>query len=406
MLTRFSLLFQLRKSKSKRNGTAPIYLRIAVKDSVVELSSKKYISPSRWNADMQKVIGTSEEARAINSYLKTMEQQAFDAYHELVQHGVEITTANLKSKLLGEEVNRRNIIEIFREHNRKIAALVGKQYAELTLERYETSLKHTQAFIQSKYKVDDLDITKLDYEFIENYEFWLKSVRNCDHNTAMKYLGNFKKIVRICIKNGWLQKDPFFGFSFAMKEVKRSALTEEEIKQIADYKFGSDRVSRVRDIFLFSCYTGLAYADVKKLTRSEIQSGFNGKEWIFTSRKKTDTDTRVPLLPEAIEIVNKYKDDPECVNTNKVLPVLSNQKMNAYLKEIADLCGIRKKLTYHLARHTFATTITLSNGVPIETVSKMLGHKNLKTTQLYAKVLDLKVGADMDNLKKRRSKVD
>jgi integrase len=172
----------------------------------------------------------------------------------------------------------------------------------------------------------------------------------------------------------------------------------------ANQKFGSDRVSRVRDIFLFSCYTGLAYADVKKLTRSEIQTGFNGKEWIFTSRKKTNTDTRVPLLPEALAIIKKYRDDPECVNTYKVLPVLSNQKMNAYLKEIADLCGIRKKLTYHLARHTFATTITLSNGVPIETVSKMLGHKNLKTTQLYAKVLDLKVGADMDNLNIRRGK--
>jgi hypothetical protein len=192
MLTRFSLLFQLRKLKSKQNGTAPIYLRIAVKDSVVELSSKKYINPARWNAYTQKVIGNSEEARLINAYLKNMEQQAFQVYHELIQKGVEITTANLKSRLLGEEVDRRNIIEIFREHNMKVAALVGKQYAELTLERYETSLKHTQAFIQSKYGSDDLDITKLDYEFIENYEFWLKSVRNCDHNTAMKYLGNFK----------------------------------------------------------------------------------------------------------------------------------------------------------------------------------------------------------------------
>lgn len=347
MLTRFSLQFQLRKSKSKQNGTAPIYLRIAVKESVVELSSKKYINPSKWNADTQKVIGNSEEVRLINAYLKNMEQQAFQVYHELVQKGVEITTANLKSRLLGEEVNRRYIIEIFKEHNRKVAALVGKQYAELTLERYETSLKHTQAFILSKYGADDLDIIRLNYEFIENYEFWLKSVRNCDHNTAMKYLGNFKKIVRICIKNGWLQKDPFFGFSFAMREVKRSALTEDEIKQIVDHKFGSDRVSRVRDIFLFSCYTGLAYADIKKLTHSEIQTGFNGKEWIFTSRKKTDTDTRVPLLPEAIAIVNKYKADPECVSTNKVLPVLSNQKMNAHLKQIADLCGITKRLTYH-----------------------------------------------------------
>jgi site-specific recombinase XerD len=383
------------------NGTAPIYLRITVDEERVELSTRRFVLPAKWNSATQKVSGINEEAKMINTYLKTMEQEVFQAHRALIQENKAVTAATLKSRLSGLDITRHYIIDIFRDHNEKIKALIGKQYAPLTLERYETSLHHTQSFINWKYKTPDLDIVQLNYDFIENYAFWLKSVRNCDHNTTMKYLGNFKKIVRICIKKGWLQKDPFFGFSFTLHEVKRTALTEVEIKTIAGKTFGSERVGKVRDIFLFSCYTGLAYADVKKLTKSEIGKGANNQDWIFTSRKKTDTDSRIPLLPEAITILKKYEDDPECTHRGKVLPVLSNQKMNAYLKEIADLCEINKRLTYHLARHTFATTVTLSNGVPMETVSKMLGHKNLRTTQIYAKVLDLKVGADMESLRQR-----
>jgi site-specific recombinase XerD len=217
----------------------------------------------------------------------------------------------------------------------------------------------------------------------------------------MKYLANFKKIVLICVKNGWLQKDPFTGFKLAKKEIEWPFLTEQELQTIASKQFATERLNYVRDIFLFSCYTGLAYADVKKLKRSEVGLGVDGGKWIFTKRKKTDSSTRIPLLPTSLAILKKYSDHPQCVNEDKVLPVLSNQKMNTYLKEIADVCEIRKNLTFHIARHTFATTVTLSNGVPIESVSKMLGHKNLKTTQHYAKILDRKVGEDMNALKNR-----
>ena len=331
MLTRFSLTFQLRKSKSLQNGTVPIYLRVAITESVFELSSKQYIKQDKWNTEAQKVMGNSEEARTVNAYLKNLEKEVFQAYHELIQHNEEVTAINLKMKLLGQGINRRNILDVFKEHNQKVEALVGKQYADLTLERYKTSLSHTQNFILWKYKIADMDVTQLNYEFIESYEFWLKSVRNCDHNTTMKYLGNFKKIVRICIKNGWLQRDPFYGFNFAMHEVKRTALVEEELATLTQKTFVSDRVGRVRDIFLFSCYTGLAYVDVKKLRRAEIQKGNNNQEWIFTSRQKTDTDSRIPLLPEASAILKKYENDPVCVTSDRALPVLSNQKMNSYL---------------------------------------------------------------------------
>ena len=293
------------------------------------------------------------------------------------------------------------LMEIFKHHNEQMATLVGQEYAPGTLERYNTSYKHTLAFLQWKYKVLDMDITRLDFEFISEYEFWLKSVRKCDHNTTLKYLSNFRKIINRCLRNGWLQRDPFMGFKMTKREVERTALTEFELQDLATKKFAIERLAIVRDIFLFSCYSGLAYSDVKKLKRSEIVIGIDGEKWLISKRQKTDIAARIPLLPPALVIIDRYISHPQCIQGDRVLPVFSNQKMNAYLKEIADLCGINKNLTYHIARHTFATTVTLSNGVPIETVSKMLGHRNLKTTQLYARILDHKISDDMKKLKKK-----
>lgn len=296
------------------------------------------------------------------------------------------------------------LLEIFQQHNDQLAELVGKEFSPATLERYNTAKDHTASFLKWKFKVTDIDIKKLNYEFVCDFEFWLKSKRNCNHNTTIKYISNFRKILNICIRKGWLQKDPFLGFKMSKHEVERDFLTENELQAIASRVFETDRLNHVRDIFMFSCFTGLAYADVQKLKRSEIARGIDGDYWIFTNRQKTETTSRIPLLPIAAEILEKYKDYPACINSGKVLPILTNQKMNAYLKEIADLCKILKNLTFHIARHTFATTVTLSNGVPIESVSKMLGHKNLKTTQHYAKILDRKVSDDMKMLRDKFGK--
>jgi site-specific recombinase XerD len=252
-----------------------------------------------------------------------------------------------------------------------------------------------------KYKVSDIDIRKIDHEFITGYEFYLKTECNCAQNTAIKYIKNLGKIIHICLANGWLQKDPFIKYKGKVTEVERTFLSQEEIDAIFNKEFVTERLNQVRDIFLFSCFTGLAYSDVKKLSRKNIGLGIDGDQWIFINRTKTDTRSNIPILPIASAILDKYKDYPQAVNQDKLLPILSNQKMNAYLKEIADVCGINKILTFHIARHTFATTITLSNGIPIESVSKMLGHKNLKTTQHYAKILDLKVSNDMQILKEK-----
>jgi site-specific recombinase XerD len=227
------------------------------------------------------------------------------------------------------------------------------------------------------------------------------SERKCANNTAVKYIKNFHKIINQCLANGWLSKNPFANYKAKIKEVVRDFLSEAEIEQMINKEFVSERLELVRDIFVFSCFTGLAYIDVKQLTLDNIALGIDGDKWIFKNRQKTDTASKIPLLPMAQEIINKYAEHPVCKNEKRLLPILTNQKMNAYLKEIADVCEIKKELTFHIARHTFATTVTLSNGVPLETVSKMLGHTSLKTTQHYAKILDKKISEDMMILKSK-----
>lgn len=395
----FNLLFFIKKNKIRTNGTAPIYLRITIDGKAADIAAKRYIDPQKWDVKAHKAVGNSQEAKTLNVYLKTLEQQVYDSHYQMLKEEDFVTSEGLKSKLLGTDVTTRMLIPIFQDHNDKVEALVGQDFAPGTLERYKTSLKHTQEFLIWKYKTSDIDITKIDHAFIMDYDFWLRSVRKCANNTAVKYIKNFKKIIRLCMANGWLSKDPFLGYKAKLKVVERPYLTKEEIQTIYEKEFASDRLIQVRDIFLFSCYTGLAYVDVKKLTKSNVNIGIDGDQWIFTHRQKTDTSTRVPLLPLAQELILKYEGHPECVNSNVLFPVLSNQKMNSYLKEIVNVCGINKELTFHIARHTFATTITLSNGVPIESVSKMLGHTNIKTTQHYAKILDKKVSDDMSVLR-------
>lgn len=399
----FGLLFFLKQSKKNKNGEKYIYLRITVNGVSKELSTKRLCLSSKWNSSAGRVLGNSEEGRTLNSYLDTLYYKALQAKKRLLDRDQEVTAEAVKNILLGVSEKKKMIMEIFKEHNSHVEALLNKEYAPGTLMRYRTSYDHTKAFMKWKYKKEDIDIQALDYEFISSYSFWLKTVQNCSHNTTVKYLANFKKIVLICLKNGWLDRDPFIRFKMVKKEVHRVYLTLEEIASLESKNFPTERLRHVRDIFLFSCYTGLAYIDVKRLTRAQIVTGIDGELWIFTKRQKTDTPTRLPLLPKALELIEKYQDHQICKAGNHVLPILSNQKMNSYLKEIADVCGIDKPLTFHIARHTFATTITLGNGVPIETVSKMLGHKSIKQTQHYAKVLDTKISLDMMALREKLS---
>ncbi|WP_278035463.1 site-specific integrase [Flavobacterium nitratireducens] len=401
MKTKVSILFYAKRAKASVNGLIPIYTRITINGKRIELSSNRFVEISKWSTESGKMKGNSEEARSINSHLDMLKIQIIDIQMELVHKKIPVTAETLKSKILGVDERARMLIPIFQDHNNKIKELVGKEYAPGTLERYTTSLKHTIEFMQWKYNVSDIDITKIDHAFVTDYEFWLRSVRNCANNTAVKYLKNFNKIIKLCLANDWLEKNPFANYKSKVKEVERVYLTEAEIQSIIEKDFKTERLSLVRDIFLFSCFTGLAYIDVKNLTKSHISFGIDGEKWIFTHRQKTESASKIPILPVTQMIIDKYENHPQCNNEDKLLPILSNQKMNAYLKEIAGVCEIEKELTFHIARHTFATTVTLTNGVPIESVSKMLGHKNLRTTQHYAKVLDRKVSEDMKILKNK-----
>jgi site-specific recombinase XerD len=403
MNTTVSILFYIKRAKANSQGISPIYVRVTVESKRFEFSSMKYVNIDKWSIEGNKVKGSSEEARTINSHLDYLKNQVLEAEKRLFKKDSKVTSESLKNEMFGCQERTRTLIPIFIDHNNKIKALIGKEYAPGTLERYETSLKHTKDFLMWKYNITDIDILKIDHAFISDYEFYLRTVRNCANNTAVKYIKNFNKIIKICLANHWMDKNPFANYKSKVKEVDRVYLSEEEIQEIINKDFGTDRLSLVRDIFLFSCFTGLAYIDVKNLTKSHVSIGIDGEKWIFTHRQKTESASKIPILPVTQMIIDKYENHPQANNQDRLLPILSNQKMNAYLKEIAAVCNINKELTFHIARHTFATTVTLTNGVPIESVSKMLGHKNLRTTQHYAKVLDKKVSEDMKILKDKFS---
>ncbi|WP_438973022.1 site-specific integrase [Polaribacter sp.] len=397
----FGLLFYLKKSKASASGTLPIYLRMTIDGKRTEISTKRTIEIKKWSVEANKAIGRTEDIRELNAYLDSLVSKVYQCQRDLIQDNKEVTTETLKNKFLGIEEKQVTLINLFKDHNKQVEKLIGNGYSAGTLERYKTVCKHLQEFMKHTYNVSDFRLNKINHKFITDFEFYLKSERECAHNTTIKYIKNFKKIVRIAIANDWIVKDPFLNYKVQLKEVKREFLSEEEMQTMLDKDLHTHRLELVRDIFIFCCYTGLAYSDVKKLSKDSIVIGIDGDKWIKTNRTKTGTRSSIPLLPPALKILKKYENSPLSVSKGVLLPVLSNQKSNAYLKEIADLCVIKKNLTTHLARHTFATTVTLSNGVGIESVSKMLGHTSIKTTQHYAKILDSKVSDDMAILKQK-----
>ncbi len=401
MSINFNFLFYLKKPKGYTAGPVPIYLRITVAGKRAELVTGRESEPSKWVTVAGRATGTKAATKSLNAHLDHLQAKVYEVHRQLLEHGEPVTAGSIKNRLLGRTEKSRMLMEIFADHNHRTKALVGDEYAPATLERYATSMKHTQDFLRWKFGVADIDICKVDHAFITDYEFYLRSIRKCSSNTSVKYIKNFGKIIRICLANNWLSSNPFLNYKSKIKTVERVFLSEEELQVLAVREFCSARLSQVRDIFLFSCFTGFAYADVQKLKRKDIARGIDGEQWLFKNRQKTGTPSRIPLLPTALRIIEKYSEHPQCMHQDMLLPVPSNQKVNAYLKEIADLCGINKVLTFHIARHTFATTVTLLNGVPMESVSKMLGHTNLRTTQHYAKILDQKVSEDMQLLRKR-----
>jgi len=394
----YSVLFFIRKEKKNSKGKVPIYMRITINGKHSEISTKQWIEAERWNS-AGAVKGNKSDADSINKTIESLRSKAWSIYMQLQDRYQYVTAEMLKEHFNKQNVERKKLCEIFHEHNQKVNALIGIDYAKSTAKRFETTLNHVHEFLKYKFKKEDIELIQLQYNFIEDFEQYLKTVKNCNHNSALKYVKLVRKVVNIAVKNDWLIKDPFAKYKAKFKDVERGFLSEEELNLLINKEITNERLSIVKDIFIFQCFTSLSDIDIKNLDISKIQVDEKGEKWIISKREKTGTDSNIPLLPIPLQLIEKYQSRPDSEIRKTIFPFRSNQKMNAYLKEIATICGINKKLTTHIARHTFATTVTLLNDVPIESVSKMMGHKNIRTTQIYGKIVDQKVGNDMRKLK-------
>ncbi len=399
MSNTFSQLFYLKGKHFEKDVKVPIYLRLTVNGRRCELSISRKVDPEKWSARTGRMRGSGMEAITLNQCLDTVRSKVNRIHNQLIEEDNPFTALDIKHIYQGKDREFKMLLEVFDEHNRQMKKLVDREFAIGTWKRYHTTRNHVSEFIRAEYRREDLPIQEVNLKFITRFEYFMKSVKNCNHNSSLKYINNFKKIIRMGVANGWVARDPFYNYKVKFKWVDREFLSAEELQRLVDLEINWPRIDMVRDMFVFCCYTGLAYIDVKKLNQDNLIKNIDGNLWIEAKRTKTNAKFSIPLLPTALSILGKYKDHPKVVNRECVLPVLSNQKANAYLKEIADLCGIKMNLTTHLARHTFATTVTLSNGVPIETVSKLLGHTKLSTTQVYARVMEQKLSSDIRDLK-------
>ena len=397
----FAILFYLKDKRLDKNGKAALYLRITVNGQRTEISLNRKILPEKWDSRMNKMKGKGMEAEELNRFMTTIRHKVNKIQHQLIEQGEPFTVHDVKEKYLGKDKKYKMLLQLFQEHNQQMEKMVGVEFALGTWKRYHTTKSHVTEYVKSEYGRNDIPVKDVDLKIVKGLEYFLKVTKACNHNSALKYVNHFKKIVRIAVANDWLPKDPFYNYKVQFKTVEREFLSKEELQKLIDKKIEGERLGIVRDMFVLCCFTGLAYVDIQTLTPAEVYQNEEGGFYIKSKRSKTDIGFTIPLLPTAVAIIEKYKNHPKVVNKNCVIPVLSNQKSNAYLKEIADRCDIKKNLTTHLARHTFATTVTLTNGVPIETVGKMLGHKNLRTTQHYAKIIDSKVEEDMAILKEK-----
>ena len=394
--TTFGLLFYIRRDKTNKKGEAPVFMRLTINGERADASIKRFIEPHAWNSAKGKANEKSRGGKDLNLYLDAISANILRIQRDLELDKKEVSAQIILNRYLGkEQSDRHTLMEVFRAHNEKCRALSGISLAPGTVIRYETSLRLTEAFLRTTYKKEDCYLDEITHQFVEDYDFYLRTVRRCCHNTTTKYLLNFKKIIRIALAKGWMKKDPFAQVHFHFEPVEREFLEKQELKVLLNKEITTTRLSQVRDIFCFCCLTGLAFMDVQQLKPEHLVADIHGKIWIRKARQKTKNMCNIPLLDEAQKIIDRYRDHPYCQTHGVLLPVCSNQKMNSYLKELADICGIRKNLSTHCARHTFAT-LTLASGATIDNVAKMLGHANVNMTRRYAKVLDSSIMRDME----------
>lgn len=400
----FSVIFWI-YTKRKKNGQAPIYLRITLNNKRLNISLKRKINVELWDYNKQRSTGVDAYSLELNEFLDQEYSRLFQYYQELRIEGRVRSLENIKRKYFGESEKLYSLEDIFEYHN----SVCFSKLKPNTKRLYKTSQNYIRKFIKMEFGRKDYYLQELDYNFILKFENFLRTVKpkhyqkSLQHNAVMKHIQRLKKMISLAHQMEWIEKNPFLKFQSTLEPREREFLSAEDLLAIENAKLESKRLQRVRDLFIFSCYTGISYGDLVLLKPENLVIGINGKLWISTKRMKNGNSVKVPLLKKAILIIENYKKDVNCQINGTLLPMLSNQKVNQYLKEIANDCKIKKHITFHLARHTFATTVALTNGVPIETVSKILGHKKLSTTQIYAKVVERKLSDDMEFL---QSKMD
>ena len=403
----FRVLFFLKKTKLLKNGEASVCMRITVNGTRVENNIRKSIDPALWSQAKETARGKSRRACDLNTYIEEARIKLYQIFCELEQQNRSVTAHLLQELFFGqkkpEEV--RTLLGTMQEHNDQCRALVGTDYALITVRRYESCRRYLAELIRQRYGKEDLPLSEVNGELVRAFAFYLKTEKGCQQNTVIRYMKCLKKITNLARANDWMAKDPFLGIRFHEKEVVREFLTMDELQTIYRKEFPLERLTLVRDVFIFAAFTGLAFIDVQQLAPEHIARDNNGNLWIRKPRQKTKNMCNIPLLDIPQEILRKYADHPTCRKKGVLLPVPCNQKMNSYLKEIADICMIRKNLTTHCARHSYATSVCLANGVSLENVATMLGHSNIKMTQHYARVLDSSILRDMMQVERAISKL-
>ena len=393
MKSTYRILFLIRKKKLNKDGLTNIMVRVSIGGEKAEFSSLAFVKPETWSP-LGKVLGRTKEAQQINDSLDKIKIALDKHYKAILEKDGYVTPNKLKDTYLGKDIRKTTVLSLYNVKVEQKRNLVGKTIRSTTLSKYLATTKRVADFMAYKYKKDDMPIRDVDFQFVTDYEVYLKSVCECGHNSTVKHLRYLKQVVTNALKNRYITNDPFDDYTLGYKPVKKEFLIEPEIKELMKKKFMAKRLEEVRDVFLFQCFTGIAYIDAVNLTKDNIVEDGFGQKWIQLTRQKSSVQANIPLLDVPLSILKKYGRSAN----DKLLPLQSNQKMNEYLKEIAAVCGINKRLTTHCGRHTFGT-IMLTKGVSIESVSKMLGHTNITTTQIYAKVLNQKISTEVNKVR-------
>ena len=386
------------KGKPNKSGRVPILMQLTIGQQTCHISTKQNILPEKWGDG--KPIGHTREDQAITAVLEEIRTKAYNKFLQLQGQNINVTPERLKQALLGkDQVQPRGYVEIFDQWLVEYSKMVGITTSKRTLDKYILVRNRLQDYIASQLGVKDISLEEVTPKFLSNFDNYLRVEYNMANNHAMKIRQKLRTIYKVAIDNGWVSKNPFSTVKIHFDPVERDVLTKSELAALIQTDMIFDRLEKMRDVFVFACFTGLAHCDVAGLTKENIITDEAGQVWLKTHRQKTSEVVDIPLLEIPQLIIKKYQGMKEL--NGKLLPTLTNSCSNLYLKEVAVRCGINKTLTFHMARHTFATTVTLSNGVPIESVAKMLGHRNIRTTQIYAKIIKDKLAEDMSKLSTR-----